>query len=601
MSLLKVDEIQKLDGSDFVQSTETIARSLNVTNSVVIYSTDTSTELDNVLYIYNASNQTTWGKPASVGTGETIVSVTGSSLLTNVGSYTLIEWGKRFATTVNVKDFGAVGDGVADDTLAIQSAIDSNSVVYVPEGTYKITNTLNDSANMKLTGAGVGNTIFDVSYGGRLINLDGENKKISEFSIISTAATTITSEGIITVDNAASSSDNIEITKIQVDCPNHGMNAVLIKGRTGGLEVKKIHVDIDVKNIGRMGVEVLGFVDGAIIDGRIENTGTVDPNFGMGVSLSGTLKNSTVNAALGNNPFANIEVVGLQEGVNLNSHFFGTSAAHISNTNIWLCRGLKIACTSDKDSYSVLKLYASEDAEISNSNLAVTRLEVKVGSVNVNNSELYSNSTVAVSLDGAQKCRMNGNLFDNSASASNSVVVQCINGASLNMVYDNKMRKASGGVFTKETSPAIANAFYKNINADTLAYVDNRPDRNVFQYLTTDVNANILIPDSVASGSWRPVTYEISINGSNNTGGDAIAGKVILAGRVKDNTTVGVIVATHTLYAANVTITPTSVVGGFSVSAIATTGSGQNIEWTIVELSQYDADLMYPYATLTTS
>jgi hypothetical protein len=53
----------------------------------------------------------------------------------------------KLSQTVSVKDFGAVGDGVADDAAAIQAAIDyavytSKQAVYVPAGRYKISTTL---------------------------------------------------------------------------------------------------------------------------------------------------------------------------------------------------------------------------------------------------------------------------------------------------------------------------------------------------------------------------------------------------------------------------------------------------------------------------
>jgi len=43
---------------------------------------------------------------------------------------------------VSVKDFGAVGNGVADDTTAIQAALTTGNSVYVPQGTYNISATL---------------------------------------------------------------------------------------------------------------------------------------------------------------------------------------------------------------------------------------------------------------------------------------------------------------------------------------------------------------------------------------------------------------------------------------------------------------------------
>ncbi len=58
---------------------------------------------------------------------------------------------------INVKDYGAVGDGTNDDTNAIQSAINALSddqTLYFPPGTYKITNSLiwNKQANLKMNG-----------------------------------------------------------------------------------------------------------------------------------------------------------------------------------------------------------------------------------------------------------------------------------------------------------------------------------------------------------------------------------------------------------------------------------------------------------------
>lgn len=57
---------------------------------------------------------------------------------------------------ISVKDFGAVGDYVADDTAAIQAAIDSTTgnTIYFPPGTYKISAPINIKRGIRLMGVG---------------------------------------------------------------------------------------------------------------------------------------------------------------------------------------------------------------------------------------------------------------------------------------------------------------------------------------------------------------------------------------------------------------------------------------------------------------
>lgn len=65
---------------------------------------------------------------------------------------------------VSVKDFGAVGNGVADDAAAINAALASGAKrVYLPAGTYKVLATLSVPQNVSMYGDGPGATIIDGS------------------------------------------------------------------------------------------------------------------------------------------------------------------------------------------------------------------------------------------------------------------------------------------------------------------------------------------------------------------------------------------------------------------------------------------------------
>lgn len=84
-----------------------------------------------------------------------------ASTIISTGSTTTRLLTDRFADTVNVKDFGAVGDGVTDDTSAIQAFFqylaDNGGNGYLDKGTYKITSGIvlsNPSSGFRLSGTG---------------------------------------------------------------------------------------------------------------------------------------------------------------------------------------------------------------------------------------------------------------------------------------------------------------------------------------------------------------------------------------------------------------------------------------------------------------
>jgi hypothetical protein len=78
----------------------------------------------------------------------------------NFHQWTGTEWKVLNESVINVKDYGAVGDGVSDDTAAIQKCIDNYSSIFIPAGTYLLSNTLGVPTRKKITGESKNNTIL---------------------------------------------------------------------------------------------------------------------------------------------------------------------------------------------------------------------------------------------------------------------------------------------------------------------------------------------------------------------------------------------------------------------------------------------------------
>ena len=76
----------------------------------------------------------------------------------------------KLSDFVSVKDFGAVGDGVTDDTTFVQNALDAGVKLYVPEGTYIVDQITGTDVTM------IGTGTFKKKSGtkSKMFELDGE-------------------------------------------------------------------------------------------------------------------------------------------------------------------------------------------------------------------------------------------------------------------------------------------------------------------------------------------------------------------------------------------------------------------------------------------
>ena len=111
-------------------------------------------------------------------------------------TYSMIE-----GSPVNVVDFGAIGDGVANDTLAIQNAMDSGaSSIYFPNGTY-----LSDEVTVPST--------VHYIYGSGTFKQRATDTKLMTFnSITNITVDGMTFQGNYTYPQATQSSDNTGVT-----------------------------------------------------------------------------------------------------------------------------------------------------------------------------------------------------------------------------------------------------------------------------------------------------------------------------------------------------------------------------------------------------
>ena len=136
----------------------------------------------------------------------------------------------KLQESVSVKDFGAVGDGVTDDTTAIQAALDSGEKnILLPTGTYKTTSVLNRPSQVRFYGDGCFTSQIVASHNGVIIattpgSLEGDTYNSIEDIGFKNAATYNSSIGI-----SLANMNQVVIKRVRVeDGPVIGIQCVYV-------------------------------------------------------------------------------------------------------------------------------------------------------------------------------------------------------------------------------------------------------------------------------------------------------------------------------------------------------------------------------------
>lgn len=89
----------------------------------------------------------------------------------------------KFGDITSIKDFGAVGDGLSDDTNAIINALNASDTIYIPEGVYLVSGTIRLTARQSVFGSGQASIIRAQSNTFNVIEVVEDHCALADFRI----------------------------------------------------------------------------------------------------------------------------------------------------------------------------------------------------------------------------------------------------------------------------------------------------------------------------------------------------------------------------------------------------------------------------------
>ena len=219
----------------------------------------------------------------------------------------------KLAQYVSVIDFGAVGDGVTDDTSAIQTALTQSAgkTVFFPAGTYNISNIVFVDSNTMIYGygatlfctsasdVGTGLYITDATY---LVGV--ENVSVHGLKINGNRASR-TPPGTGALFYVSSGKNHTLVDCVAVNSTIDGFQVAGDTGWAGGVNKDTRFYNCEADNSYRNGLSVVGTDNFADYGGKYHDTNGANPEIGVDIEPNGATSRNYGFAFYGTHTYDN--------------------------------------------------------------------------------------------------------------------------------------------------------------------------------------------------------------------------------------------------------------------------------------------------------
>lgn len=425
-------------------------------------------------------------------------------------TYSMIE-----GAPVNVLDYGAVGDGVADDTTAIQSAVNAAQAtgqsVYLPAGTYLVTSVngagaINISAGIEMFGDGSG-TIIKLKTGATGFVIYGYNVSVfsglylHDFTVDgNNVATAQLDVGLIQILNASDFVlDNLTVKNGTRAVAPAGINGIAIADTAGNVTSGTVQNCV-VENCSKGLLNWTSNARNGLIQGNILRN-AVGNGLAPGLQINGGQNVKVIGNSIYGNEGSGI-LIGTDGAGNaprfpviIGNHIYGNGTGSVEGSGIRLGRA-----------------FGSNFGRVIISNNHIYENGVNVldhgivlnndANVSVTGNYIYKNKLGAISLGGAvnafEDVLIEGNTFDsnNQANLSSVGIIYAIGNVSEVKITGNKF-------VDRQLPSTMQYPIYTGPGTFTRWFVSN----NTFY---GQANPQTVFWDTTTPAVWSRSTFEIT-------------------------------------------------------------------------------------------